>query len=427
MRERARFWTVSSPRILRALGAMSVALVVVLAACSPDTPEARIGETMQRVEDIRGLDSDRDVPYSFLSSDVAFVDLLEELDDPEMVSELEAEASLFSRLGLMEADVDRVELAKESTRRSILGFYDPEAKQMTIVDEDGEVSPDELMVLAHEHAHALQDQHYDLETRLETLDDDAHLALKALIEGEATIVMYVWAIKRLSFLDWIEIEEREDIEVPTDYEPLRSIPPILWRPGEFPYVDGAAFVYEFWGPGGWDAVHDIWADPPVSTEQVMHPHRYPDDVPVAVGLPDVAATLGAGWSTDMELTMGELQTSVLLADGDDWDYGEDEDVVFPFPQAANAKAAEGWGGDRLQMLQGPQGAWAIVWQTTWDSEVDALEFAGAANVVMADLEGRPVASLGIDITTDRLAHPVLVIVADSDPTYQTVAAALELG
>lgn len=408
-------------------GVLCLALVVVLAACSPDTPEGRIDETMQRVEDIRGLGSDRDVPYSFLASDVAFVDLLAELDEPEMLGELEAEASLFKRLGLMEADLDRVELARESMTRSILGFYDPETKQMTIVDDDGEVSPDELMVLAHEHAHALQDQHYDLETRLETLDDDAHLALKALIEGEATIVMYVWAIKRLSLLDWTEIEEQEGVEVPTDYQPLRSVPPILWRPGEFPYVDGAAFVYEFWGPGGWDAVQDIWDDPPASTEQVMHPHRYPHDVPVAVGLPDVAAAMGLGWSTAMELTMGELQTSVLLADGDDWDYGEDDDVVFPFPQAANAKAAEGWGGDRLQMLHGPGDAWAVVWQTTWDSEADALEFAAAANVVMADLEGRPLANLGIDITDDDLAHPVLVLVADSDPTYQTVAAALDLG
>jgi hypothetical protein len=407
-------------------GVACLALIVILAACSPDTPESRIDETMRRVEDIRGLDSEHDVPYSFLTSDAAFADLLEELDEPEMVNELETEATLYHRLGLMEAGIDRVELVKESTKQSVLGFYDPEAKHMTIVDEDGEVSPDELMVLAHEHVHALQDQHYDLEARLGVFDDDADLALRALVEGEATIVMYIWAVKRLSPYDWTEIEEHGAVDIPTDYEPLRSIPPILWRPGEFPYVDGAAFVYEFWGPGGWDAVHEMWGDPPASTEQVLHPHRYPHDVPVAVNLPDVATAMGDGWSTTAELTMGELQTSVLLADGDDWDYGEDDDV-FTFPQARNAEAAEGWGGDRLQMLDGPREGWVIVWQTTWDSEADALEFAAAANVVMADLEGRPLAMLGRDITTDRLAHPVLVLIADSDPTFQMVATALDLG
>ena len=408
-------------------GVICLGLVTLLAACSPDTPAERIEQTMQRVEDIRGLDSEGEVPYSFLTSDAAFAGFFDELDEPERVRELEIEGTLFHRLGLMEAGIDRVELAKESAKRSVLGFYDPAAKHMTIVDEDGQISPDELMVLAHEHAHALQDQHYDLATRLATLEDDARLAQQALMEGEATIVMYVWAVKRLSPWDWEELEQGRDIEVPTDYEPLRSVPPILWRPGEFPYVDGAAFVYEVWEPGGWNAVHDLWADPPKSTEQVMHPSRYPDDLPVAVSLPDVAAALPAGWTAATELTMGELQTSVLLADGDGWDDGEDEDEVFTFPQAANAKAADGWGGDRLQMLEGPENAWAIVWQTTWDSEADAVEFAAAANVVMADLAGRPLASPGIDITADDLAHPVLVLVTDSDATYQLVATALALG
>jgi hypothetical protein len=170
----------------------------------------------------------------------------------------------------------------------------------------------------------------------------------------------------------------------------------------------------------------MWADPPKSTEQVMHPSRYPDDLPIAVSLPDIAAALGAGWSGVTESTMGELRTSVLLADGDGWDYGRDDDEVFTFPKAANAEAAEGWGGDRLQMVEGPENAWAIVWQTAWDTEADAIEFAAAANVVMADLEGRPLASPGIDITGDDLDHPVLVLLTDSDATYQVVATALDL-
>ena len=78
------------------------------------------------------------------------------------------------------------------------------------------------------------------------------------------------------------------------------------------------------------------------------------------------------------------------------------------------------------MLEGPQNAWVVVWQTTWDSEADAVEFAAAANEVMADLVGRPLASLGIDITVDDLAHPVLVLLTDSDATYQLVATALDL-
>ena len=49
-------------------------------------------------------------------------------------------------------------------------------------------------------------------------------------------------------------------------------------------------------------------------------------------------------------TMGELDISVLLGDAED-----------------GAAAAEGWGGDRLVSLDGPDGSWAVVWQTAWDS------------------------------------------------------------
>jgi hypothetical protein len=74
---------------------------------------------------------------------------------------------------------------------------------------------------------------------------------------------------------------------------------------------------------------------------------------------DLAARLGAGWSVGLEDTMGEHQTSIWL--------GEDD-----------AEAAVGWGGDRLALLDGPDGGWAIAWRTAWDTETDAAEFEDAA-------------------------------------------------
>ena len=57
--------------------------------------------------------------------------------------------------------------------------------------------------------------------------------------------------------------------------------------------------------------------------------------------------------------MGEHQTSIWLGAGD---------------VAAAADAAAGWGGDRITMLNGPDDAWAIAWQTVWDTDDDAAEF-----------------------------------------------------
>jgi hypothetical protein len=105
--------------------------------------------------------------------------------------------------------------------------------------------------------------------------------------------------------------------------------------------------------------------------------------------------------------MGELGTRILLADG-----GSESDV---------AHAAEGWGGDRLVMLEGPGDAWAIVWQTAWDSGDDAQQFVDAAGLGSA--AGVHAVLPGADVTGGQSA-PVLVLVASDDSTLATVQDAL---
>jgi hypothetical protein len=154
-------------------------------------------------------------------------------------------------------------------------------------------------------------------------------------------------------------------------------------------------------------VNKAWTALPASTEQILHPERYPDDRPASIDLPDVAATLGGGWSTRYTQTLGELGERVLLANG-----GRERDV---------AAAADGWGGDRLVMVEGPDGAWAIVWQTAWDSDADAQEFEAAAN--FDGVSGVHAVLPGVDITSAQNA-PVLVLIASDDATLSSVEGAL---
>ncbi len=48
----------------------------------------------------------------------------------------------------------------------------------------------------------------------------------------------------------------------------------------------------------------------------------------------------------------------------------------------------GWGGDRLNMYEGPNGAWIIDWHTAWDTETDAGEFEARVAEIQSMFDGQ---------------------------------------
>jgi hypothetical protein len=132
----------------------------------------------------------------------------------------------------------------------------------------------------------------------------------------------------------------------------------------------------------------------------------------------IAGRLGNGWNQQWQQTMGELRIGVWLADGATGEQSGPRAAV----KLPRANAAAGWGGDRLVSLGGPDGQWAIVWQTKWDTEQDVEQFANAAEKVIAGLDGA-----GLVAPSDvsgGVSNPALVLIANSDDTLASVADAL---
>ena len=66
----------------------------------------------------------------------------------------------------------------------------------------------------------------------------------------------------------------------------------------FPYTTGLGLTQgQFLASGGYAGVDALFADPPDSTEQVLHPDKLnPREAPIEVTFDaDLAAKLGAGW------------------------------------------------------------------------------------------------------------------------------------
>lgn len=348
-----------------------------------DDVEAVTAGILAQVEQIRGLEATGTVKPEALSEEelAKYVDrVLAEITDEKW----RTSDALLRHLGLIRGEETLQQLFERLLETQIAGFYDPEAGRLVVLAKSGAIGPAERFTMSHELTHMLQDQHFGLE-KLDTRgvesglirepDDqtDRHLAVLALTEGDATAVMFQWAQGNLTAAELGEIAASD----PESLEILNQMPMILRETLLYPYLTGLQFVLARQTAGGWDAVDALYAKPPVSTEQVLHPDKYDaGEDPVEVSLPgDLPGRLGSGWKVALEDTFGELDARVWL-----------QDVGKVAPLAAT-DAAAGWAGDRLALLEGPDGAWAVAWQTKWDSAADADEFAAAARSAAESLQG----------------------------------------
>jgi hypothetical protein len=147
---------------------------------------------------------------------------------------------------------------------------------------------------------------------------------------------------------------------------LKRIPPLVASQILFAALEGTVWALGVQLQGGYPAIDAAFASPPQSTEQILHPEKWRShEAPVAVELPsDLAARVGAGWKVGLQDTFGEHQLGVWISNAVPLG-------GLPTPPPA---AAVGWGGDRMALLDGPNGSWAVVFKTVWDSDADAAEF-----------------------------------------------------
>ena len=319
--------------------------------------------------------------------------LLADFEKSGAASRLRDVEALYRGLGAMEGGRSLEELYLDALGSQALGFYRHDDRTLYIVQRSGGLGPVEEYTAAHELTHALQDQRFGLkDLGLDaTEQSDRTLGALSLVEGDASLAGLYWSQKNLSLADLGEIIQAAS--EPAAQEALDALPPLVREILMFPYVQGLEFVMGLQTTGGWGAVDAVYAKPPESTEQVLHPDKYREgEEPVDVALPeDLAARLGDGWSLAYEDTLGELGLRTWLAQAN-------------AAEAANA-AAVGWGGDRVGLYRGLGGAWAIVLRTAWDDTAAAQRFTSAAGPVVA---GLPHASLVVDAQ-----GPVVIIGSDA--------------
>jgi hypothetical protein len=368
------------------------------AAPSPSLTADQIYDTIEgQVADIRGLQTSRKVERQIITEDELRAMITEQFDKETPPEYLAANERLYKALGLIPAAASLRDLTLDLLGGGVVGFYRDDEKKLYVVSKSGAPGGNERFYFAHEYDHALQDQNFTVFKDQDGILDqsDRILARQSIYEGDATLLMTYWAAANLNQAQLLEL-----VAASTDPEVaavLARTPAILRAPLEFPYTTGFAYVQAANATGGWDAVNDFYDRMPESTEQILHPEKYAAaEAPVKVEMPnDLATQLGDGWTVQIEDTFGEFQLGIWLREGG-------------VAEAAAKAAAAGWGGDRLAVVQGPNGAWGVVIHTVWDSAAEASEFLDAVQPVVDKLPdpARISAPGGKDVT--------IMIGSDSD-------------
>lgn len=325
------------------------------------------------VRDIRGLEEEVPIAPEVIGADELSEFVREDFREQNPPEYVAAYERLLKHLALVPEDADIEELYFDLLESQVLGLYDPTEDELLVVSRSGQIGVLEQATYAHEYQHALQDQAFDLESvqDIELDQGDRAIARASLVEGDATLLMTLWAQQQLTQEQLVELATGS-----TDEEQnavLERMPAILRESLLFPYSAGVNYVLAIQAAGGWDAVDAAFADPPDSTEQILHPDRR-DEPPVEVTFPDdLASDMGSGWSEVLQDTFGEFQLGVWLREAG-------------LGAVSSGNVAEGWGGDRIILLEGPDEAWATVVDIAWDNAEDAEEFRAAAPDLIALLE-----------------------------------------
>jgi hypothetical protein len=325
-----------------------------------------------QVQAIRGLDERKPIVAKTISRE-ELADVLQQSFARDYPPErMAADEILYKALGLIPADAKLGEVYLDLLESQVAGLYDPTTESLYVVSEEGGVGPIERFFYSHEYDHALQDQHFDLEKFQKEGEGngDRLMARQSLVEGDAYLTMTLWLQAHMEPAEVGEILAQAND--PKVQAALGKIPPIVQAQILFAATQGTFFAIAEHGQGGFAAIDAAFTDPPESTEQIIHPDKWTArEAPVAVDLPDdLAAKMGKDWTVGLEDTWGEHQLGIWLGG------------------TAQAAAAGGWGGDRITLLQGAAGAWAVAWRTAWDSEAEAAEFETAAETALGKTDGK---------------------------------------
>jgi hypothetical protein len=327
-------------------------------------------EVLDQMSELLRLPIKRPLKRSLRSKEQIREYLIREEKEDRSDAQRYADRKALEAFGLIPKDFPLDSFMLDVLTDQVAGLYDPKTKEFYIAEW---IPADEQRpVMAHELTHALEDQYFDIEPWIKAVrpNDDAELARQSVSEGSALAAMVDFTLRDQR----ITVRDLPDVALlirSGALEEMNKDPNLAKAPGYirdelvFPYLAGTTFSQQFLkAHQGWQDLSLVFQNPPVSTQQIIHPDLYLSGVkPVKVTLPDWRGVVPADWRLLEENVMGEFGLGEILKQ---FLGQEPADAISP-----------SWTGDRYAVFENSKTkSTPLILRLALDSSDDAARIFG---------------------------------------------------
>ena len=249
------------------------ALVLVSALLAGTRPDERdsafrqMDVMVKTLSQISGLAQKRRVGYGRISKQHLRTFLTKRIKQTLRPDELRADELSLKLFGLVPQDFDLRKSTIDLLSEQAAAFYDYQEKKLFLLS--GTVVTAEDTTTAHELAHALADQNFDLERYMQetTSNDDENLAHTAVVEGQASWLMLAYDMKQNGMTPEPTEEMLKSIAdssntSTSDYPILKNSPLYIQQSLLFPYTEGIMFFNAVYKRDGKQSFAEVFKKPP---------------------------------------------------------------------------------------------------------------------------------------------------------------------
>jgi hypothetical protein len=273
---------------------------------------------LEGLNQITGFEIKRKVPSDYITKAKLNDFILQRVREVVKPEDIRIESLALKMFGFLPEDYDLKQAVIDLLTEQAAAFYDYDRRRLFVTESDSSFM-EKRAALVHELAHALADQTFPLGKfmRKGVKNDDAATAREAVVEGQATWLMWAYVSHigggeaKVSEFILDSMKSAANSALGSQYPVFEKAPLYLRESLMFPYTAGLQFQNEVFEKMGKAAFHEVFRRPPVSTQQVLHPALYLENrQPSKPALPSIPNA--KSYRSLADGTVGELDFQLLL-------------------------------------------------------------------------------------------------------------------